>query len=191
MSWSNLKRTVAPTALPISLSEITTWLRLDTTDEDALLLQLIQDAVDFIEGPNGIGIALCPQTWELKLPTFPAAIDLPLTPVQSVDSITYLDGDGATQTLDSADYQVDLHNSPALVRPAYGTSWPGTRIQPGSVTVTFTAGYSTVPGDLKRAIALLVGHWYEHRTAVVMESVSELPLGVQHILNKYWVGRVV
>lgn len=188
MSWTRLKRTVAPTTKPITLLDLGAWLRIDLPDEDALLDQLIQDAVDYIEGPNGIGIALMPQTWELHLDGFPPCIEIPLTPVQSIDSIEYVDGDGNSQTL--VDYQADVVNQPAKILPAYGESWPATRSVLNSVTVTFTAGFSTVPGDLKRAIALLAGHWFENRTASG-EQLYEIPFGVEHILNKYRVGRFV
>ena len=62
----------------------------------------------------------------------------------------------------------------------------------GAVKVTFTAGFgdaSTIPDDLKAAVKLLIGHWYEHREAVVgveaRDSSTPLPLGVDLILDGY------
>lgn len=188
MSWTRMRRTVAPTAKPITLLDLGAWLRIDLPDEDTLLDQLVQSAVDYIEGPNGIGIALMPQTWELHLDGFPPCIEIPLTPVQSISSITYTDPDGNSQTL--VDYQADIYSQPARIVPAYGGCWPATRSVMNAVTVTFTAGFNTVPGDLKRALALLAGHWFENRTASA-EQLHEIPFGVEHILNKYRVGRIV
>lgn len=185
-SWNRLQRTVAPSVTPISLVDLNAWLRADLPLEDAIVEQLIQDAVDYIEGPNGIGVALMTQTWALHLDGFPSCIELPLGPVQSVSSVAYIDPDGASQTV--ASYQADLVSQPARIVPVYGGSWPATRGVLNAVTVTFVAGYADPPADLKRAIALLAGHWFEHRTAAG-EPLHDIPHGVEHILNKYRVGR--
>lgn len=191
MNWSRLKRTVAPEAPPVSLSEARLWLRLDGDAEDLLIDQLLTDATDYIEGPDGIGLAMAEQTWTYSLDAFPSEIRIPLGPVLAVSSITYVDTDGAQQTLDPAEYQVDTSGRTARIRPAYGRSWPSTRGDMNAVVVTFTAGFDQVPGDLKRALFLLVGHWYVNREAVVTgPSAAEIPLAVEAILNKYRVGRI-
>lgn len=185
--WTGLKRTIAPSATPITLIDLSAWLRLDLPAESGLLEQLIQDVVDYIEGPNGIGIALMPQTWEMQLDGFPACcIEIPLTPVRRIESIAYVDTEGGSQVLD--EFQADVVSQPAKILPAYGASWPPTRCLLNAVTVTFTAGYDPVPGDLRRAVMLLAAHWFEHRTAST-EPIYQIPFGVDHILDKYRVGR--
>lgn len=43
-----------------------------------------------------------------------------------------------------------------------------------------------VPADLKLAIKMLVGHWYENREATLVGiSAEELPLGVWDIINQH------
>lgn len=44
--------------------------------------------------------------------------------------------------------------------------------------------FPTVPADLKEAVRMLVGHWYENREASVIGiSASLLPLGVKDIIR--------
>jgi uncharacterized phiE125 gp8 family phage protein len=191
MSWNRLKRTVAPASAPVTLGELRSWLRLDLNEDDPLIAQLIQDAVDFIEGPDGIGVALRPQTWEYALDCFPDVIRIPLGPVQSVEAISYVATDGAETTLEASKYRVDTISRPARLSPAMGECWPATWRVLNAVKVTFIAGYDTVQGDLKRAIALLVAHWYEYRDAVIVGvNAQETPMAVHRILDKYRAGRI-
>jgi uncharacterized phiE125 gp8 family phage protein len=107
------------------------------------------------------------QSWELTLDEFPiAAIDVPLPPLQSVQSIKYVDTAGVLQTLAAENYQVFITGLYGLVTPAYGASWPEAREQREAVTVAFTAGYgnaAAVPQAIKQWILLQVGHWHANR----------------------------
>lgn len=188
--WNQLNRTADPSDLPLSIADLRMWLKLDLNDEDPLIYQLIQDAVDYVEGPHGIGIALMEQTWEQYLDCFPCVIRIPLGPVQSVESIKYIDAQGDEQTLDESEYQVDTVSQPARVMPAFDKAWPNARHEMNAVTVEFKAGYDKVPGDLKRAMALLVGHWEENRSATTSERLEQIPFAVENIMNKYRAGRV-
>lgn len=92
------------------------------------------------------------------------AIVLPIPPVQSISSIQYVDTSGATQTLSSANYILDSNSEPARITPAYGLSWPDTRVQVGAVTVTFVAGYGlaiAVPAAAKTFIKMKVRQLYD------------------------------
>jgi len=69
-------------------------------------------------------------------------IVLPVSSLQSVDSIKYLDNDGIQQTLAPSAYKVDNVSEPPRITPAWGTSWPTARNDFNSVELTFTAGYT-------------------------------------------------
>ena len=91
------------------------------------------------------------------------------SPVATVDSITYTDPDGTTQTLLSTAYKTDFVTEPCRVVPAYGTTWPATRNEINAVSVTYTCGYgaaAAVPESIKRWILLQIGAMYENREAV-------------------------
>jgi uncharacterized phiE125 gp8 family phage protein len=147
------------------------------TTEDPYLIALRQSAREYVE--SFCRRALLTQTWDCKLDAFPSdgcAIELPLTPVSSVTSITYVDTNGDSQTWSSSLYQTDLPSGPkasrARIIPAYAQYYPQTRTQMNAVTVRFVAGYgaaaSSVPASLKSGMKLLIAHWNENRESVVV-----------------------
>ena len=194
IEW-NLKRTVSPPDMPVSVSEVKEQTRVDLSAEDALLERLIKAATNYVEGPYGIGVVMVEQTWELTLDRFMLpGIDIPLYPLLSVEAIDYIDQAGNEQTLSTDVYRVDTHSNPARIRLEWNQSWPSTRLISNAVTVTFKAGYkpdgsdyrANIPEDLRHVIMLLVSHWYENRAPVnVGDSVTNLPMAVQAILDRY------
>lgn len=187
--WSRLKLVTPPVSPVVSLAEAKKQCRCEYhTDDDAYLTGLVAVATAFIEGPNGIGVALSPQTWRLSLDCFPCEIRLPLGPVTDIESIAYTDADGDTAAVTS--WRVDFDTEPCRLWPARDEAWPLVTREPGAVKVEFVTGYETIPADLKHAVLLIVGHLYEHREAVTSEvKAEELPMGVQYILERYRVGR--
>ncbi len=182
MTWHQLTRATTSANTIVTLSEAKAQLRITHTDDDDYITRLIKVAQAQIDGPDGAGLAVVRSQWRLSLDAFPSAIRLPLNPVRSIVSITV--DDGTVRTLSPTAYTVDLDRSPAVITPAYGTSWPTTRAIPGAIKVTFEAGYDETPEDLKQAALLLISHYYEHRDAVADKAV-ELPFGVSAILNRY------
>jgi len=186
--WSRLVRTVEPAAPVISLAEAKRHLRVLHDDDDDDITELVEVATAAIEGPNGIGVALTPQTWRLSLDHFPCEIVIPLGPVTSISSIAYTGVDGNSATVST--WRADLDQQPVRVWPARDAVWPSLLCEPGAVKVTFVCGHTATPADLKAAIKLLVGHFYEHREAVTTDlKAVDLPMGVDAILNRYRVGR--
>lgn len=191
------KRTTDPTETPFDVAELKSFLRIDgLTDvyEDALLALLIKSAVGVCE--NYCRIALIQQTWTAKLDGFCSEIILPRPPLIAVTSITYVDGNGDTQTLDSSVYQQDTFSRPGRIFPAYGRSWPTTRDQKQAVTVTWTAGYgadgTTVPENLKNGLKLLCGAFYAMREELDLGKTNEIPLpwAVRLLFDQYQTAQV-
>ncbi|MBB2819001.1 head-tail connector protein [Rhizobium phaseoli] len=186
--WTRLVRTVAPASPVVSLEEAKRHLRVLHDDDNADIEAFIAAAIAAIEGPNGIGIALSPQTWRMSLDHFPCEIVIPLGPVTAVTSVAYTDAAGSPATVSGLRY--DLDSSPLRIWPARDTTWPTIYCEPGAVKVTFVCGYATLPPDLRAAILLLVGHFYERREAVTTDlKAVDLPMGVSSILERYRVGR--
>lgn len=188
-----LVRTIAPATEPVSLVEAKAQCRIDGTDENDFLTALVAAARGHLEETTWR--AFITQTWRLTLRGFPSCggpIYLPRPPALALSSFTYVDPDGATQTLTSDDYQLDVAADPGTLEPAYGESWPATRDQPNAVSITYTAGFgdaAAVPADLKHALKLLIGHWSENREAVVTGTIAtELPLAVQALVAP-WIVR--
>lgn len=158
----NPKRITTPTE-PVTLAEAKLHLRVDDTDEDALIHGLISAAretcEDRIEGTVPV------TGWRLTLDSFPDAIKLPRPPIVSVESVKYLDTAGVQQTLSPLDYVVDTASSPGYIVPAFGKAWPETRDQINAVEVEYTAGSATPPAAIKAWLLLAVGDMYAHREA--------------------------
>lgn len=183
--WPQVTRVVVkPAVEPVSLAEAKTHLRIDGDVEDGYVGGLIEAARLHVEMVTWR--ALCTQTVELEVGRWPEDRELwlPRPPLQSVVWVKYTDPEGVVQTLGADQYAVDVMRG--RVRLAYGASWPAAR-GGEPVVVRYVAGYGVaadVPGLLKRAMLLLVGHWYENREAVVVGSgtvATEVGLAVDSI----------
>lgn len=139
--------------------------------------------------------ALVTQTWDLKLDRFPCwTIHVPKPTLQSVVSITYVDTDGNTQTLDPATYLVDPNSTPARITPVFGGIWPVTLYQNNAVKVRFVAGYglaAAVPDGIKTWMIIRIKHLFDNPDAIVVQNraqVAEMPRAlVDGMLDEYTV----
>lgn len=192
----------AATTNPVTLQEAKTHLRVDHSDEDALINILVQAATETAELHTNRSFIT--QTRQMKFDNFPCA-DItiqngPLISISGTDTasspntlgITYYDEDEALQTLSASAYWVD--SSSNIARIVVKESWPGTYVMPNAVIVTYTAGYgaaSDVPAAIKQAILLILGHLYEHRESVSVEEMYEMPFGSKVLLSQYVVEQSV
>jgi len=138
---------------------------------------------------------LITQTVDMYLDSFPEW-EIKLPPLQQVTAITYVDQDGVTQTIDSADYVVDATSTASTasrITPAYGEIWPTPRDQINAVKIRFVAGYgsaSAVPQCVKNWILMRVKTLYEARDEVTFSNGSPvfLPHFVDSLLDseKIW-----
>lgn len=176
-----------PSTEPVTLAEAKAHLRVTATDDDTLVDSLIATARQWVE--DFTRRALITQTWDYTLDAFADEIEIPLPPLQSVNSVKYLDVDGVEQTLAATEYTVDTAATRGLVRPAYGKSWPSVRDQANAVTIRFIAGYGTaaaVPGTIKAAVLLMLGELYARReTAIVGAPIATVPVSAEYLLWPY------
>jgi uncharacterized phiE125 gp8 family phage protein len=176
-----------PPIEPVDISEFTRYLRvteINGGDDQYLLESLLKAARQHLDGADGyLSRAFITQTWDLTLDRFPygrTPILLPLCPVQSVTSVSYLDATGASQTWTNTLYALDRISEPARLSPIYGGTYPTTQAVANAVTVRFVAGYGArgdlVPEPIRLAIMALAAHWYENREAVLVGVTDALPL---------------
>lgn len=176
-----------PEVEPITRTQAKRHCKLQEADED-------QDIDDWIEAARGLceereAIALCTQTWELKLPGFRGPeIWIPKPPLQSVTYLKYYDTANTLQTFSASDYQVMTpRRFPGSIHLGAIASWPATYDRPDAVIVRFVAGYgaaAAVPAEAKHAIKLLVGYYSIYREAVLTGTISkEMDLGVERLLR--------
>lgn len=183
---------------PVTVDEQKEHLRIDADDnhDDSFIYTCIVAARQWIEGQTKRSIK--PQTWDYSIdygwPTVDGMhrIDLPLNPVKAIGdtspevfSITYVDDDGASQTLASSQYTLVSRRYGSYIVPAYNVSWPTVRNVPNAVVVRFAAGESTVPEVLNMAVMVLASHYYEHR-----ETSVKAPEAVEAFISAYRPGRL-
>lgn len=183
--WGRLKQVTAASGPIVTLDEAKRHLKIFFDDDDDEIEGMIAAATAFIDGPRGIGVALSSQTWRLSLDEFPCrAIIVPLGPVTAINSVVYTDEAGDEHDVA---FRFDLDAEPVKLWPPRGEEWPCICCDPGALKIEFTCGYTELPKDLRWAILLLVGHFYENREAVG-PAASEIPMGVETILARYRVG---
>ncbi len=190
--------TTAAAIRPVTIDEAKDHLRVNHDSENGYIDSLIRAAVESTE--DDTGRAWINRTLQMTLDRFPVGteFELPRSPVSSTAGdtvITYTDTDGATQTLATSVYGVDVTPIAPVVFLKDGQRWTDTLgTQPAVVTVQFVAGYgaTTVSVDprVKPAILLLVGLWYREREPVSMGSMSKIPMAVSALLDGLRIPRV-
>jgi len=144
-------------------------------DEDAIIAQYVTASAAMVEKMSGTLLTRRAVTQEFDLFT----TRLPLFWGPDADGVTvaYTDTDDAAQTITDARIVKDW-----LYAGADG--WPAIA-ENSVVSVTYTAGWATVPADLMSAQLLLVGHWFANREAVTDKPLSEVPLAVDALVQPY------
>lgn len=181
----SIRRTVAPTYDALDMNLVRQHCRIDTHDEDQLLREYAEAAADYAEHYQNR--ALRTSTWEAIYDGFPGCEwELPRQPLQSVSSITYLDEDGASQTLSTDVYLVAAASGRVALKPSQ--VWPVTQDRIATVTVTYVAGYTSaalIPASTRQAMRILTGHLFENREPIIAgQSVANVPYSVRELLDR-------
>lgn len=131
---------------------------------------------------------MLPVTWELVQDEFTDALRLDYPMITSVTSVKYIDLDGVEQTLDPSDYQVDSDSQPGYVVPAYGVTWPETRVQANAVRVRYVAGTWSAADDIDANVQLWmlahVAHFFRNRESSTPENLQALP-ALRSLIDEY------
>lgn len=189
-----LKVVSQPLDEPVSLAEMKVHLRQDEiTRDDALIATHITTARDIVETLTGRNVdrsrTMIATTFNWIMDAFPSGgwyafpargwyIRLPRLPLVSVVGITYIDGDGNTQTLSTSVYTVDYDNGEIYL--GYNQYWPVTRLVPNAVTVQFIAGIAaTFTADASTDRLTIVGRTFAAGDRVrLLNSGTSLPSGL-------------
>ena len=177
---------VEPTSEPVTIAEARRQCDLDDNYFDEQLQHLIKAARRKVE--QDTRRALITQTRVLKMATFPAsiAIELPRTRVASVSSVQYVNTGGSTITFSSSLYALDANHNPPLVVLGYNETWPSVRGHHNDVVITDVAGQAStaVPETAKQAVLLLVRHWFDNSSPVVVGTITaSLPLSYDALIG--------
>lgn len=160
---------------PLSLSAAKLHLRVDHTDDDTAITDILKAAFEMVERKTGR--AYREQTATLYRDCFPAGAEplvLPRPPLTSVTSITYTDSAGANKTLAADQYEVITSAVPGEIIPVNGVVWPVALDRRGSVRVTFAAGTaSACPDTILNAVRLIIDHEYHEHGGLESKRIDE------------------
>ena len=173
--------TEARTGAILTLDDLKHHCRIDNTDDDDYCQLLIDAVRDYIE-------TRCNRTtttakYLLRWDQWPACyFQLQRGPIQSVESIKYLDADGVEQSADLTGLIIQT-GRPAQTRIYYGRNYeiPNHIVQTESVQVDYTAGEgdddTAIQEKIKHVARLLAASWYEYREALIgMGSIPPKPV---------------
>lgn len=189
-----LKQLTNPPYEPCTRAQAKNWLKIDDdiTVDDTEVDRLIKAVRELAE--NLTFRTFVPRTFKLTLPDWPYdsdygwKINLPMPPLITVDSIVYVDLNGAQQTLSTALYAVHSGYTPGFIVPAWGAALPFVRRVPNALEVSFTAGYTpgspadetgyqeVLPEALRLWMKTKMGTLYNIREQLIVgTSISEVP----------------
>ena len=194
-TYRSLVRATEPAVEPVTLAEAKAHLRVDISDDDALISAIVKAAREFCE--EYLDRTLVHTRWTMRADGFPhngtEDVELPRPPMAQDGTtttvvLTYTLETGATATYSTASYRVDRHATPGAVKTLYGQAWPAHLIDDNSISVTWWGGYgadgTSVPAAIRSAVLMLVASLYENRSAVLAGTISkEVEFGVKALLN--------
>jgi len=191
-----------PATEPVALAEAKAWAKIDVSDDDTLVTNLIAAAREAAElymkrsiitqtrkltadaGTSGFMDALPAGIYDLPVSvltgSLPRSIELPYSPLQSVTSIVTYSTAGTATIFSSSAYYVDTASSRVTLND--GQLWPSDLRDRKSMEITFVAGYGTasdVPMAIKTAIMIHVQSMYDARI------VCDMPKQCETLLQRY------
>jgi hypothetical protein len=167
---------------PVTLAQAKEYARIDGSSEDSLITSLITMARTHCESYIGKCIVL--KTVTITSFTYPYQFQMPYGPLTNEANISKcvtLDQNGVETPLV---YQVNAGLFPKLFILGGAQSY--------KFKLIYSAGFTTVPEDIKLAIKMLVNTLYERREDFSDLQAIESPLGVKALLMPYktynWFG---
>jgi hypothetical protein len=192
-----------PSIEPVTLSDVKAYAKIDGSDDDGLLNDLIMTARQSVE--KYLKRALITQTWKLTLDLpynslaihlppgtyqmpvtalygdMPEDIDLPYKPLQSITSVKFYDTSNTESTYSASNYFADTANGRLIFNDT--ASLPSNLRQYAACVITFVCGYgadsNTVPSPIKTAIKMFVQKMYDERL------ICDIPDNCKRLLDQY------
>lgn len=152
-----LERTTAPASEPVTLAEVKSFLRVTLNTEDSVITRLIASAREAAE--LYLKRSLITQQWTLWCDEFvPTIVYLPMSPVQSIASVTIIAKDLTETIISSNGYRLNAGKRHICF---------DTPVLGHAVEIVYLAGYgdsvSDVPEAITQGIMHHVANMFENR----------------------------
>lgn len=179
---------ISPAVLQaITLSEAKAHLRVTASEEDEFITGLIKSAMQLVESETGL--SLITQTYRLWVDDLPQdhVVLLPRNPARNIVQIVWYDRQGTPVILPGSAYFFNSITRPARLKFDRAACPAGPC---NGIEVDFDAGFGEagvdVPDLIKRALKILIAHWYEFRGAYApSDQPISIPEAYTHLIRHY------
>lgn len=174
-SWPTrrISQHTAPAAEPLTLAEAKLYARVDGSDDDALITQMIVAARDAAQ--MFLGKSLVTQSWLIAYnDAAPDEVPLPYGPVTSITSVSSISRTGVITPVNAAIYYINAARDTLL----FDSQATGHRIE-----IVYSAGYgdaTQVPAAIKQGLLAHVAAMVDAR-----ETLAAIPAGAVQAYRMY------
>ena len=182
-----------PVENPVTLDECKADCRVEFNDEDGLISAYIDAATR--AASEVTSKKLVNETWRLSTPNFCVnKIEIPFVDVSSIESVSYYDLDDNLQTIAVNQFYKYDYETKTVLEAKDTLSIPSLKKRNDALQVEFVTGYgpsaASVPATIKKAIRLIVAHWYQNREDTSEKTLSSIPMGADTLLSLERIGWV-
>lgn len=175
-----------PALEPVSLAEAKAWLRIDGSDEDALISTLVTSARLVLEAHTHQ--LFLEQSWKILYDAWPSrgALKIPLTPFMSLEALQVYDASGVASDVSASMFVLDASPQGARIAFTEPPPEPGRKIAGIEMRIRagFGASAANVPAPLRQAILMLAARWFENRGDAATDATA-LPVEIAALVNPF------
>lgn len=187
-----------PTVEPLTTAEAKTHLNVSSSTFDTYIGTLIATARGQIE--RYLNRALITQSWKVYYDYWKHELLIPFGNLQIAGAspgpaspvVKYYNVDGTLTTLTESDYYwVVTTTDPGRIVRKYDATYPELKYgRPDAIEIAFTAGYgaaaSAIPDEIKHAMKLLIGNYFEQRSDILVDDrVTKIPSYITDLIHSY------
>ncbi len=190
------KLITAPAKEPITKAEAKLFLKVDHTDDDALIDSMIIAAR--VHAEKYTSRVFITQTWQFFLNNFPSNnndIILPKPPLISVTSVKFTDEDNVQVTFSVDNYSISTNSIRGSIILNPDKEWPSDTLHTANpIEIEFVAGYGEETTDiselLRSAMLLSIADLYETRQDIITGSTVANLGAINRLLDFFTIEEV-
>ena len=169
----------------LSLTDAKLFLRVDSSDEDSLITDIIQVACEAVQDFTGQilteadDVEIWAEDW--------GVLNIPIAPIRSIKSIQYYDESNTLKTLPTNLYWMQEGEA---ISPQIRFDLPLPDLydeRTHRIKIIADVGYTAVPAPLKHAVRLLTSQYYDIRENFAVGTIvsAEMPNGIKALMSMY------
>lgn len=172
-----------PVLEPVTLDDAKLFLRLDTADDDPVVITMAVASRRLVE--QATRNCLLQQTWRFGFDGWPVCgqVRLPLAPLMSLTAVTVLDATGVRQPQALSNFSINGSGGASTIQVNGKPPIPAAST--GGIQIDAMLGYGTsalaVPQPLRMAVLLILNRLYEMRGL----DDSSIPAAAQALIAPY------